>query len=116
MVRLLDKKYTSYFAKVEYSNETCMWVTKNARIPVAAYALCEDGKRRAVRMCQQASNAFAHPGRCSFYSKTLRGYLTTDEGVLKFILYNESKVKLRKELCERVGSMPWLSITNPATV
>lgn len=39
-------------------------------------AICEDGKRRTVRLNQQADSAFSWPGRTSINGKTVRGYVT----------------------------------------
>ncbi len=53
--------------------------------------LCEDGKRRTVRLGIDADTYFSWPGRTSIKGKTTRGYVTSCEfrGQLdrKFIAY-----------------------------
>lgn len=39
--------------------------------------LCEDGKRRTIRLNQAADTFFSWPGRASIGGKTVRGYVTT---------------------------------------
>ena len=91
-------KYDTYFARANYGNDTWMWVTRNARLVAAAWALCEDGKRRVIRLNQSPDTFFSHPGRASFFGKTLTGFCTSDadDGSLKFCLYNESIKKLNR--------------------
>lgn len=45
----------------------------------AINVLCEDGKRRVVRLNQQADTWFSWSGRCTIYGKTQRGYVTSIE-------------------------------------
>lgn len=52
-------------------------------------ALCFDGKRRTVRLNQQADSAFSWSGRCNIKGKTVCGYVTgTDNGDTAFRLYD----------------------------
>ncbi len=37
--------------------------------------LCPDGKRRTIRLGQDADTAFTWPGRTSYQGKTRRGYI-----------------------------------------
>ena len=60
----------------------------------AANVLCGDGKRRTVRLNQEADSWFSWPGRCTIKGKTIRGYVTgyenNGERDLQFRHYDES--------------------------
>ena len=59
---------------------------------------CFDGKRRTVRLNQQADTFFSWPGRCTINGKTVRGYVTgietEDRPDLEFRLYDSSWARL----------------------
>jgi hypothetical protein len=54
-------------------------------------ALCEDGKRRTIRLNLQADTAFSWPGRANIKGKTVRGFVTSKDGDYHFIQYKGTK-------------------------
>lgn len=59
---------------------------------MSAVALCPDGKlRKTKRMSVAADTFFSVPASIRFRGKTVAGYITIDDGTVRFIPYKNRK-------------------------
>lgn len=77
-----------HLTKQDCKGGTCWYTTGSIwNFRVLAMAKCEDGVIRTIRLNQQPDTAFSHPGRTSIQRKSVRGFVSSDDGTLKFTAY-----------------------------
>lgn len=70
-----------------YYDNTGLLLTPEEGIPIKAYAICEDGIRRTIRLNMPPEKSYCQSGRTTIKKRSVTGFIDIIDNVVYFVEY-----------------------------